>query len=76
MATTFTSQKAKFKPIHFVAIFSIFIIIILVVISLETIFHKNPFGEELKIDNFSKYYKKVPEEPAIPYLLHSIIPHH
>lgn len=62
MVNTFESQKTKFKPIHFIVIFFILIVIIFVVISLETIFHKNPFGEELKIDNFSKYYKKVPEE--------------
>lgn len=62
MATTFEPQRTKFKPIHLIAIFSVLIVVIFVIISLETIFHKNPFGEELKIDNFSKYYKKVPEE--------------
>lgn len=56
------SQKAKLKPIHLIIIAFIVIVFIFTIISLETIFHRNPFGDEIKIDNFSKYYKSTPQE--------------
>lgn len=56
------TQKIKVKPIHIIVVIAIFAIFFLLVISLQSLFRKNPFGSELKIDNFSQYYKNIPDE--------------
>lgn len=35
---------------------------ILIIFTLQKIFHKNPYGNEIKINNFSEYYPEVPED--------------
>lgn len=56
------SQKIKIKPIHLIVLAFTLIFIVLAVISLQSVLHRNPYGPELKIDNFSKFYKKVPDD--------------
>lgn len=58
-----------------IALVAFFIgIIIISIIAISGIFHKNPYGPETKIDNFSHYYKKVPTatRDTIFHSLHNI----
>ncbi len=57
-----------------IALFCI-IVIILIVITLQQIFHKNPYGEEIKINNFTEYYPQVPRDrrDAVFSSLHDMI---
>lgn len=47
-----------------IGIIGLFIAIIVLVlgVALAKIFHRNPYGDEIKIDNFSEYYKNVPSD--------------
>lgn len=58
-------QEAKLthKQILTIATFAfLVIVVILLIITLQAIFHKNPYGNEIKIDNFKEYYEDVPSD--------------
>ena len=54
-------SKIKIKPIHLVVISFVAILVILIVFSVQHFINQNPYGPELKIDNFSSYFKNVPK---------------
>lgn len=55
------SKSTELTPFHIVVLLSIFTIIILLIITLAQIFRKNPYGEQIKINNLSQYYKDFPD---------------
>ena len=56
-----TNNQIQFKPIHFVIIIFVAIVIVLAIISFSNMNKTEEYGPELKIDNFSKYYNEVPD---------------
>ncbi len=54
-------KPTELTPFHIVILLSIFAIIILLIITLAQIFRKNPYGEQIKINNLSQYYKDFPD---------------
>lgn len=56
------SKPTELTPFHVIILLSIFAIIVLLIITLAQIFRKNPYGEQIKIDNLSQYYKDFPDD--------------
>ncbi len=52
--------KNRLKPIIIIFILFIFIIIIISALGIAGVFHHNPYGPELKIDNYNQYIKNSP----------------
>lgn len=52
----------QITPIQIIIAIFVFIVSIILVISLISIFRKNPYGPETKIDNFSQYYRQTPSD--------------
>lgn len=52
-------EAKEITPIHIAILLFIIAIIILIVITLVQLFQSNPYGEQIKIDNFNQYYNKV-----------------
>ncbi len=57
-----TNDQIQFKPIHFIVIIFVAIVIVLAVISFSNMKKPSEYGPELKIDNFSKYFREVPDD--------------
>lgn len=53
-------RTVEITPFHFVILLSILAAGILLMVTLAEIFHKNPYGSQIKVDNLSRYYKEMP----------------
>ena len=51
--------QKEITPIHIAILAFIIIAFFLLIFSLSQIFQKNPYGEQIKIDNFDRYFKSV-----------------
>lgn len=56
------SRQSTLSPLHLMIGIGVLIIGIIVIIGLIQIFHRNPYGPETKIDNFSQYYRQTPTD--------------
>ncbi len=68
--------KAKeLTPVHIIILLSIFAAIVLIIITLVQVFHQNPYGEQIKINNLNQYYKNFPSnvEDSIYNTLYNIV---
>ena len=54
-------KKIELNPIKLFIAFIVLVAVVLLVVSIAPLFHENPFGEQIAIDNFSKYYSDVPD---------------
>lgn len=70
-----SNSKKTITPIHLVVIGFIVMVIIVIIISAFYIFRGNPYGDQIKIDNFNSYYKDTPSDTrdAIYNTLHNIV---
>lgn len=68
-------KDIKLTPIHAVILLFVLIAIILLIISIVQLFRKNPFGEQIAINNFDQYYNNLPTktQDAITNTLHNIV---
>lgn len=55
-------QRKSLKPVYIAIVSFIAIIVLISIILSSDLFHKNPFGDEIKINNFSKIFKGTPTD--------------
>ena len=55
-------QQNRLRPIIISAGILFVVIIVVAILGLNGFFHTNPYGQGLKIDNFSKYYPSMPQD--------------
>lgn len=55
-----TKPKKDVNPLILIGIGFALLVIIVLIITFKNLFRKNPYGEEIRIDNFSQYYSDVP----------------
>lgn len=59
---TSEQKSIHLTPFHLIIIFSLLIFTVLVFISFNTFFHKNPYGNQIKINNIDKVYSNIPND--------------
>lgn len=60
--TTPREKPTELTPFHAIILLSIFAVIVLLIITLTQLFRKNPYGEQIKINNIEQYYKSFPND--------------
>lgn len=50
-------KNTELTPVHIIILLTIFAIVVLLIITVSQIFRKNPYGDQIKINNLSQYYK-------------------
>ena len=53
-------KEIKFNPIKLFIAFVVLVAIVLLAVSVASLFRKNSFGKQIMIDNFSEYYSDAP----------------
>ena len=68
-------KKVKMNPFIIAGVLFAVLVVIFLIISLVRIFRVNPYGNETKIDNLSKYYDDLPQEKTdqIFYQLYNML---